>query len=321
MTAYGHTPVLLKEALNGLAIRKDGKYVDCTFGRGGHSRAILAGLGAGGRLLALDRDARAIELARERHGGDSRVAAMRACFSGLRAALAEQPGFGAGAVDGVLLDLGVSSAQLDDPERGFSFRLDGRLDMRMDTSAGFTARDWIRDAPAGEMTQVFRRYGEERFARAIAAAIVARRERTPIDTTVDLAALVESTLARVAPHPRPAWKRERHPATRVFQAIRIVVNRELEELEAVLPQCLQALAAGGRLVVISFHSLEDRIVKRFMREQERADPWPSEIPVAAAQIQPKLRRVGAAVKPGDEESAANPRARSAVLRVAERVLS
>ena len=306
MSTAPHITVLLKEAVDALAIKPDGVYVDGTFGRGGHSRAILAQLGPEGRLIAFDRDPQAI--AAGEAIGDGRFELVHAPFSDFAEALAER---GVEKVDGVLLDLGVSSPQLDEAGRGMSFRFDAPLDMRMDTTRGMTAAEWLAEAPVADITRVLREYGEERFAYEIAKAIVAARAGGHVATTGQLAAIVEETV----------WKREpgQHPATRTFQALRIFVNQELEELSLVLPQVVAALAAGGRLVVISFHSLEDRIVKRFMRDESRPPQLPARLPVRAADMpRPKLGLVGKQVRPSDEEIAVNPRSRSAVMRIAER---
>ena len=307
MSAAPHITVLLKEAVEALAIKPDGVYVDGTFGRGGHSRAVLARLGPNGKLIAFDRDPVAVAAGEALK--DPRFELVHAPFSDFAEALAER---GIEHVDGVLLDLGVSSPQLDEAERGMSFRFDAPLDMRMDTSRGMTAAEWLADAPVADITRVLREYGEERFAYEIAKALVAARTGGLVATTGQLAALVEKTV----------WTREpgQHPATRTFQALRIFVNQELEELSLVLPQVVAALAAGGRLVVISFHSLEDRIVKRFMRDASRPPQLPARLPVRAADMpKPKLALVGKAVRPSDEEVSANPRSRSAVMRVAERL--
>ena len=307
MSAAPHITVLLKEAVEALAIKPDGVYVDGTFGRGGHSRAVLARLGPNGKLIAFDRDPVAVAAGEALK--DPRFELVHAPFSDFAEALAER---GVEHVDGVLLDLGVSSPQLDEAERGMSFRFDAPLDMRMDTSRGMTAAEWLADAPVADITRVLREYGEERFAYEIAKALVAARTGGLVATTGQLAALVEKTV----------WTREpgQHPATRTFQALRIFVNQELEELSLVLPQVVAALAAGGRLVVISFHSLEDRIVKRFMRDASRPPQLPARLPVRAADMpKPKLALVGKAVRPSDEEVSANPRSRSAVMRVAERL--
>ena len=307
MSAAKHITVLLEEAVEALAIKPDGIYVDGTFGRGGHSRAVLARLGPNGKLIAFDRDPVAVAAGEALK--DPRFELVHAPFSDFAEALAER---GIEHVDGVLLDLGVSSPQLDEAERGMSFRFDAPLDMRMDTSRGMTAAEWLADAPVADITRVLREYGEERFAYEIAKALVAARTGGLVATTGQLAALVEKTV----------WTREpgQHPATRTFQALRIFVNQELEELSLVLPQVVAALAAGGRLVVISFHSLEDRIVKRFMRDASRPPQLPARLPVRAADMpKPKLALVGKAVRPSDDEVSANPRSRSAVMRVAERL--
>jgi len=307
VSAALHITVLLEEAVEALAIKPDGVYVDGTFGRGGHSRAVLARLGPNGKLIAFDRDPVAVAAGEALK--DPRFELVHAPFSDFAEALAER---GVEHVDGVLLDLGVSSPQLDEAERGMSFRFDAPLDMRMDTSRGMTAAEWLADAPVADITRVLREDGEERFAYEIAKALVAARTGGLVATTGQLAALVEKTV----------WTREpgQHPATRTFQALRIFVNQELEELSLVLPQVVAALAAGGRLVVISFHSLEDRIVKRFMRDASRPPQLPARLPVRAADMpKPKLALVGKAVRPSDEEVSANPRSRSAVMRVAERL--
>jgi 16S rRNA (cytosine1402-N4)-methyltransferase len=296
-----HTPVLTSEALAALAMRADGTYVDGTFGRGGHSRAMLARLGPQGRLVALDRDPQAAQAAGEIH--DARFSFFRLRFSQLSQAV------GAG-VQGMLFDLGVSSPQLEDPLRGFSFRIDAPLDMRMDPGAGASAAQWLADAPEEEIREVIRDYGEERFAKQIAAAIVAARGSQPIARTRQLADLVAKAVRTREPG--------QDPATRTFQALRIHVNRELEEVSLMLPQAVSRLAAGGRLALISFHSLEDRIVKRFMQALARPEV-PRGLPLRASEMpQPVLKLVGRAVRPSQEEIRSNPRARSATLRVAER---
>ena len=301
-----HVSVLLSEAVDALAIRADGIYVDGTFGRGGHSRAVLARLGPQGRLIAFDRDPAAI--AAGEAVGDSRLTLVHSAFSALDEELAR---LGVQTVDGVLLDLGVSSPQLDDAARGMSFRFDAPLDMRMDTSRGQTVAEWLAEASVGEITEVIREYGEERFAHAIAKAIATARAGGAVATTGQLAALVEKAVRTREPG--------QHPATRTFQALRIFINQELEELSRVLPVCVSRLRSGGRLAVISFHSLEDRIVKRFMRDESRPPVLPRRLPVRAADLPaPRLQLVGKAMRPGEAEVAANPRARSAVLRVAER---
>jgi len=302
-----HQTVLLEEAVEALLVRPEGIYVDATFGRGGHSREILARLGPGGRLIALDRDPQAVAAAAQI--SDSRFAIVHAGFGGLRDVLQRS---GIGRVSGVLLDLGISSPQIDEAERGFSFRFDGPLDMRMDTSRGLTAAQWLEQASEQELGEVIRRYGEERFAKQIARAIVAARSGGPVDRTRQLAQIVAKAV--------PAREPSQDPATRTFQAIRIYINKELEELEVVLPQCVDMLDDGGRLVVISFHSLEDRIVKQFMRAEAQPGNLPVRLPLRADQLpKPRLRLVGKPVFPSEAEVASNPRSRSAVMRAAERM--
>ena len=306
MTSGSHLSVLLGEAIAALAVKPAGCYVDATFGRGGHSRAILQQLSGEGRLLALDRDPAAIEAGKEIV--DPRLTLVHSAFGSLAQVL---DALQIDQVDGVLLDLGVSSPQLDTPERGMSFRFDAPLDMRMDTSQGETVADWLARAEQHEIEKVLRDYGEERFAHAIAKTIVATRRELSIARTGQLATLVAQAVRTREPG--------QHPATRSFQALRIYLNRELEELSLVLPQCLDRLAPGGRLVVISFHSLEDRIVKRFLRDQSQPPKLPVRLPLRAAELpQPKLRLLGKPAYAGEAELAANPRARSAVMRVAER---
>jgi 16S rRNA (cytosine1402-N4)-methyltransferase len=308
----GHAPVLLAEAVAALAIHDDGVYVDATFGRGGHARAILAALGARGRLVGVDRDAEAQAAAGAID--DARFTFRRGWFSSLPDIVAS---LGIHAVDGVLLDLGVSSPQLDAPERGFSYRAEGPLDMRMDTSCGETAAQFIARATIDELAKVIRDYGEERFAQSVARAIAKARERGPIDSTRELAAIVAQAIGA---RTRGDWRQD--PAARTFQALRIAVNRELHELSVALPRITGLLASGGRLAVISFHSLEDRIVKRFFAFASKpygGDARLRRMPIADASLPvPPLALVGRAVKPGDAELARNPRARSAVLRIAER---
>ena len=301
----GHRSVLLEESVAALAVRAEGLYVDATFGRGGHSRAILALLGPAGRLIALDRDPEAVRAAGEI--SDPRFSIAHAPFSELARVLDAQ---GARLVHGVLADLGASSPQLEDPQRGFSFRADGPLDMRMDPTRGVSAADWLAAATEPQIREAIEQYGEERFAKQIAAAVVAARAREPLVRTQQLADLVAAAVRT-----REAGQ---NPATRTFQALRILVNRELEEVSLMLPQAVARLAPGGRLAVTSFHSLEDRIVKRFLRALARP-ALPRDLPIRAREMpQPALRIVGRAVRPGTSEVAANPRARSAVLRVAER---
>ena len=305
--ALSHQTVLLREAVDALTIKPAGVYVDGTFGRGGHSRAILEQLGPNGRLIAFDRDPQAIAAAQSMN--DSRLTIVHRAFGDLAPVLAE---VGVSAVDGVLLDVGVSSPQIDDGERGFSFRFDAPLDMRMDTTQGETAAEFLATAGIKDITEVIRSYGEERFAFQIAKKIVAARSERPLTTTGELATLVRETVRTREPG--------QDAATRTFQALRIHVNQELEQLALVLPQALDVLQPGGRLVVISFHSLEDRIVKRFMRDEASTDRLPKNLPLRSVDLpQPHLRLVGKPVKAGDEELASNPRARSAVMRVAEKM--
>jgi 16S rRNA (cytosine1402-N4)-methyltransferase len=301
-----HQPVLLQAVLDGLAIRADGTYIDGTYGRGGHSRAILDRLGSDGRLLAFDKDPQACGQAWQELGREPRFRIRRGSFTQLAAVLAEENL--AGSVHGILLDLGVSSPQFDEAARGFSFMREGPLDMRMDPQSGQSAADWLATAGREEISRVLKDYGEERQHWRIAGAIVRERELAPITTTTQLAEIVRAAI--------PGPRQRIHPATRSFQALRIFINRELEDLVAVLPQALAALAPGGRLAVISFHSLEDRIVKRFLRDAARPPQDPRDLGPAPA---PLLRLIGKAVMADEEEIAINPRARSAVLRVAERL--
>jgi 16S rRNA (cytosine1402-N4)-methyltransferase len=305
----GHTPVLLEEVLAGLAISVDGRYCDATFGRGGHTAAILAALGREGRVVAIDRDAQAIRAGRQRFGEDPRLTLMRGSFAELEQ-LVRMAGV-EGELQGVLLDLGVSSPQLDEAARGFSFMQDGPLDMRMDNETGQNAAQWLARASEREIADTLHTLGEERFARRIARAIVAARASAPIATTGRLAGIIAAAV--------PTREPGKHPATRSFQAIRIHVNAELESLEAALPQAVRLLAPGGRLCVISFHSLEDRLVKRFIRREAQGDPHYAGLPDIPAHARPRLARIGGAIAPTDAELERNPRARSAVLRVAERI--
>ncbi|MEO8331476.1 MAG: 16S rRNA (cytosine(1402)-N(4))-methyltransferase RsmH [Gallionella sp.] len=303
---WSHTTVLLNEAVAALAIKPDGIYVDGTFGRGGHSKLILEQLGGNGKLIAMDKDPLAIS-AGERWR-DQRFRIVHRSFAQLAEVLSEQ---GVEKVDGILLDLGVSSPQLDDAERGFSFRFDAPLDMRMDVSSGITAAQWLATVDENLLGGVIHDYGEERFAKQIARAIVAARSIQSIDTTRQLAELVGKAVRTREPG--------QNPATRTFQAIRIYLNQELEELARVLPACVGHLKSGGRLVVISFHSLEDRIVKHFMRDMAEGDKLPRGVPVRASEVPlGRLNLIGRAVRAGVAELEANPRARSAVMRVAER---
>jgi len=301
--------VLYDEVMEGLAVKSDGTYLDGTFGRGGHARGVLQELGPGGRLLLMDKDPEAIACAEREFGGDPRVAIRRGSFAGL----AQWEATAAG-LDGVLLDLGVSSPQLDVAGRGFSFGKDGPLDMRMDPDSGESAADWIARADEQEIADVLWRYGEERQSRRIARAIVAERARQPITRTAQLAELI----AAAVPRGKSGSDRNRiHPATRSFQGIRIFINRELADLEAGLEGAMQRLKGGGRLAVISFHSLEDRIAKQFIAARSKAPPSDRRRPPAP--FTPTLRAIGGARKAGGDELARNPRARSAVLRVAERL--
>ena len=307
MTA--HLSVLLQESINGLAIHAGGIYVDGTFGRGGHSRAILQQLDTSGRLVAIDKDQEAIEYAAGHFANDPRFTIVQGSFAAL-GEIAEKCGI-FGRINGILLDLGVSSPQLDNPERGFSFMQQGPLDMRMDLEQDLDASRFVNNAAASEMERVFKQYGEERFARRIAAAIVKAREEAPILTT--------SVLAEIVKAANPKWEKHKHPATRVFQAIRIHINQELTDLTACLNQCVAALAVGGRLVVISFHSLEDRIVKQFMRTEAQGMCLPIGVPMKAADIKTSFKRIGKAVKPQADEINKNVRSRSAVLRIGEKI--
>ena len=308
MTAGGtHVTVLLDEAVQSLAIKADGIYMDATFGRGGHSRRILSELNEQGRLVAVDRDPQAIAAGAAIH--DPRFRLVHRAFGEIAEAAAEA---GVQNVNGILFDVGVSSPQIDDGERGFSFRHDAPLDMRMDTTQGETAAEWLARAEIRDITEVIRNYGEERFAFQIAKKVVAARLEQPIVTTGQFAALVRETVRTREPG--------QDAATRSFQALRIHINQELRQLEVALPQALELLQPGGRLVVISFHSLEDRIVKNFMRQQSVADDLPKGLPLRADQLpKPKLRLIGKMIKPSAAEVAANPRARSAVMRVAEKM--
>ena len=305
-----HITVLLHEAVDALEIKPDGIYVDGTFGYGGHSRLILERLGKNGRLIAFDKDLSAVTEGRIIKDAGFHIVHSR--FSRIQEELQK---LGVSRVDGVLLDLGVSSPQLEDASRGFSFRLNGPLDMRMDTSQGQTATEWIASVSEAQLGEVIKNYGEERFAKRIARAVVATRSRQPIVTTLQLAEIVATAVR--------SRKQNQNPATRTFQAIRIYLNQELEELSLSLPQCVELLNPGGRLVIISFHSLEDRIVKRFMRAAANPDLLPRRLPIRNKEMQnfspQKLRLVGKAVRPRENEVATNPRARSAVMRVAERI--
>lgn len=301
--------MLLREALAALAVRPDGRYVDATFGRGGHSAHIVAGLGEGGALLALDRDPVAVQAGRERFAGDARVHIEHAAFADLDDVLKRHDWWGS--VDGILLDIGVSSPQIDTPERGFSFASDGPLDMRMDPTSGISASEWLASADERDMSRVIKQFGEERFARRIAGAIVRARASKPLTTTRQLAEVVSAAV--------PPSRARIHPATRTFQAIRIFVNDELEQLKRVLPLCIDALRVGGHCAVICFHSLEDRIVKRFFRDATKIDPVFAGFPTVPDEALPRLEWVNRRARAGDEEIERNVRARSATLRAVRRL--
>ncbi len=313
MEAESHQPVMVQAVMEALRPSAGGVFIDCTFGRGGHTRALLSALGPAGRVIALDRDPAAISAGRELAVAEPRLNLVQAQFSRLEAVASEHEVNGK--VNGVLLDLGVSSPQLGDPARGFSFQQDGPLDMRMDPDSGPSAAEWLSRAQAEEIASVLFRFGEERHARRIARSICETRGKTPLRTTRQLAEIVERAVPRAPWQRRRKGHSEKHPATRVFQAIRIHLNRELEELEAALEQSLDVLKPGGRLVTISFHSLEDRIVKRFMRAQSRPSAANDQ---RGAETVPMLDIVSKATRPGEDEIRANPRARSAVMRVAEK---
>ena len=306
---YTHQPVLLAEVLTGLSIKPDGVYVDGTFGRGGHAGAILAELGPEGRLLAMDRDPEAVQSAARQFGADPRFEIEQGTFTMLSSVVAQR--HLQGRVNGLLLDLGVSSPQLDDASRGFSFSEAGPLDMRMDPTSGTSAAKWLETASEETISRVLKTYGEERFSRRIARAIVEARQTSALQTTRQLADLIATAV--------PVREKNKHPATRSFQAIRIFLNSELDEITAVLEQVPEVLAPQGRMAVISFHSLEDRIVKRFIRNEYRGEQPPPEFPLAGMDYVPRLRPVGKAIRAGETEVQQNPRARSAVLRVAERL--
>jgi 16S rRNA (cytosine1402-N4)-methyltransferase len=304
-----HSTVLLHEAIDALVVDPDGLYVDGTFGRGGHTAELLSRLSVKGSVIAIDKDLDAISAGNTRFAEDPRLSLIHGTFADLTNII-EQVGQ-QGCVSGVLLDLGVSSPQLDQAGRGFSFMRDGPLDMRMDTSKGQSAAEWIASADEQEIAKVIKDFGEERFARRMAAAIVRQRAENPIERTVQLAKIVAEA--------HPAWERGKHPATKAFQAIRIFINRELADLDDLLHQVIDTLAIGGRLVVISFHSLEDRRVKRFIRDQHRGIKLPKNLPIPDVDRGVRLIKVGKAIKPSADEVENNVRARSAVMRIAERV--
>jgi 16S rRNA (cytosine1402-N4)-methyltransferase len=307
MNTYQHQPVLLEEAVTSLRIRGDGFYLDGTFGRGGHSRAVMARLTEQGRLFTLDKDPQALQAGLEEWGEDPRFSIVQGSFAEMDR-LVQEWGIERN-LDGILLDLGVSSPQLDDPERGFSFRNGGPLDMRMDPTKGVSAAEWIAETPEREMSRVFWEFGEERHARRIARNIVKARQQQSLVTTTQLAELIEKTIGN---------KEKKHPATRCFQAIRIFVNSELDDLTSGLEAAIRQLRPGGRLVVISFHSLEDRLVKRTFREAVRPGQVRRNIP-DHPDWTPTLKTIGKAIRPSEQETSANPRARSAIMRIAEKL--
>lgn len=306
-----HTSVLLEECLQGLAILPGGVYIDGTFGRGGHSREILAKLDLGGRLIGIDKDPQAVSYAQAMLNEHDGFTMVHNSFADIKAIAQEQNVMGK--VNGILLDLGVSSPQLDEASRGFSFMRDGPLDMRMDNSSGISASEWLMEASEKDMVFVFKRYGEEKFGTRIARAIISEREKKPIETTAHLVQIINDA--------KPVKEKNKHPATKVFQAIRIFINKELEDLENFLADSLDVLAVGGRLVIISFHSLEDRLVKRFMRDMERGERLPIEVPILELELtkSKKLKCVSKAIKPGINEVDINNRARSAILRIGEKL--
>ena len=305
---FSHTTVLLEPTVAGCLNDPNGIYIDGTFGRGGHTRLLLSRLGPNGQVIGFDKDPRAIETGLQLEQEDPRFKIVQTSFADMKASL---EALGISRINGVLLDLGVSSPQLDDAERGFSFMRDGPLDMRMNPDQGLSAAEWLAVTPEAEIARVLKVYGEERFSRRMARAIVLARAEKPIERTLELANLLKEA--------NPAWERHKHPATRGFQAIRIAVNNELGDLEQILDQSVELLLPGGRLSVISFHSLEDRIVKRFIRDQERGKSLPPEVPVMDEQLGRTLKKMGKAIMPTSEEIAVNTRARSAVLRIAERL--
>jgi 16S rRNA (cytosine1402-N4)-methyltransferase len=304
-----HIPVLLREAVDLLVTNPSGIYVDATFGRGSHSQAILNKLNINGRLIAFDKDLEAITYAKQRFANESRFSIIHSSFAQLEKQLQQ---FGlVGQLSGILMDLGVSSPQLDDASRGFSFAREGKLDMRMDTTQGESAAEWIARVSEKELADVIWQYGEEKFSRRIAKAIVAARAESPIKTTTQLANIIKFA--------KPKMNEDKHPATRAFQAIRIAINHELTELEQALDQALNALLPQGRLAVISFHSLEDRIVKQFIRQHEKGEELPRGLPIKGKTFNAKLQTIGKPVKPSLQETTVNPRARSAILRIAEKL--
>lgn len=309
MSSYVHQTVLLDEAVVSILGAQDGVYVDATFGRGGHTRYLLARLSPEARVLGFDKDPEAIAAGERLAREDARFAIVHASFAEILSVLKAR-GL-AGTIAGVLADLGVSSPQLDDAERGFSFLKDGPLDMRMDTTRGQSAADWLAAVAEADLARVMFEYGEERHSRRIARAIVKARAEKPITRTKELADIVAAA--------HPAWEKHRHPATRAFQAIRIAINSELADIEAFLRGALAVLKPGGRLAVISFHSLEDRLVKQFFQKEAKGDDFPAGLPITVDMLKPRLKIVGKAVEPSAAEVEANPRARSARLRIAEKI--
>lgn len=307
---HQHIPVLLEEAVSNLFTNPNGIYVDATFGRGSHSQAILNRLSPAGKLIAFDKDPEAVAYAKQRFAGDKRFTVVHRSFAEMRATLEHMQVFGQ--ISGILFDLGVSSPQLDNPERGFSFSKSGKLDMRMDTTQGMDAMTWIATIEEKKIADILWTYGEEKFSRRIAKAIVNARDQEPITTTAQLAEIIKFAI------PKPKKPHDKHPATRSFQAIRIAVNQELTHLELGLQQALDALVIGGRLAVISFHSLEDRIVKQFIKQHEKGEELPRGLPIRGEHFNAKLKSIGKAIKPDSSEINLNPRARSAILRIAEK---
>lgn len=303
-----HETVLLHEAVAALITDKNGVYIDGTFGRGGHSEEILKQLGAGGRLMGIDKDPQAIESGRLLQQRDSRFQIIQGSFADVAQFMAQQ---GLQTVNGVLLDLGVSSPQLDQSERGFSFMRDGYLDMRMNPQAGESAAQWLARASQEEIASVLKEFGEERYAKRLAGAIVAERKIKPIESTLQLAKIITDA--------HPAWERGKNPATKSFQGIRIFINNELGDLENFLATALDVLEVGGRMAIISFHSLEDRMVKRFIKQHVRGDELPANVPVTVDQLNRRLKAIGKAVRAGQGEVEKNVRSRSAIMRVAEKI--
>lgn len=305
---FVHATVLLEETVAGCLNNPSGVYVDGTFGRGGHSRHLLSKLAADAKVIGIDKDPQAIATGKALAQADSRFQIVQGSFAEMATALQS---LGINKVDGILLDLGVSSPQLDDAERGFSFMQDGPLDMRMNPEQGQSASEWVMTTPEAEIARVLKEYGEERFSKRMARALVQARQEAPIERTLQLANILKEA--------NPAWEKHKHPATRGFQAIRIAVNNELGDLERILESSVDLLKSGGRLAVISFHSLEDRLVKRFIRDQERGQEFPAGLPITDAMLNRTFKKIGKAIKPSREEIEHNPRSRSAVLRIAERL--